>query len=191
MGKLSSEQQLFLNSGKGESKMKKGYSLLELLVVLSIIALILVITTVSLGQAYRKLSREAQLTAVVEKVFYAICEARRRGAVDDYIVMIKYEDRTFQVFKDNDLDGQPDGDTFPILSVGIPSNIAVKLNETDVERVGDWYSMDAAFFTLRTKEEGQQTLRFLTIHSNLDISFSIDKVSRTIRIRNSLPTILD
>ncbi len=169
--------------------MKKGYSLVELLVSLSIIAIILAIATININLVYRRLSRESQITNVVEQVYYLLSEARKRGFIDDNIVFIKYQNRKFEAFIDKNGDGVQDTGTTFYISVTVPSNIAVRINNYAVSSLSDFYTLDGIFAKKTGNSSGIPIFNFS--NSNMTIDFTIDEVAKRIQIINSYPKIVE
>lgn len=165
---------------------KNGYTLVEMLTVLLIISFILGISAVIYNGYAKHLENDAKLTNLSENLFFLLVDARRRGFFGDNIICVKYENRTFSYFIDNNVDRTPD-DGIIFNSVTIPDDIKITINDKDLSNLNDLYTFEGLFVQYKRDENGIPY--FSNKYRNLKIELSIDKNKKIVQLDNSYPEI--
>lgn len=173
---------------------RSGYTLTEMIIAMLIIALILGIATPIVYNLAKNLPAEAKLTSVSQKLFFLLSDARREGFNGNSIVCIKYEDREFLAFIDNDFDGQTDkkdnnGKEEYIARFDFRdsdySGMIFKFNGSEVTRITDLYTIDGIFVKHLSGSN------FDVSYSNCTFEFSLQGKSVFVKIEDSYPKIIE
>ncbi|MGC8902662.1 MAG: pilus assembly FimT family protein [Fervidobacterium sp.] len=166
----------------------KGYTFTELMVAILLISLLMAISIPLYYKMSSVLPKEAKLLNVSQKFFFLLSDARKTGFNGSDVVCIKYENRTFSSFVDNDLDGTPDNQV-SISSLSLNDKdyqeIIVKLNGKEVQSITDLYTVDGIF--VRKDKSNTMSLDY----SNATFEFVIGDKSIAIIIEDSYPKILE
>ncbi|HOJ94388.1 MAG TPA: prepilin-type N-terminal cleavage/methylation domain-containing protein, partial [Fervidobacterium nodosum] len=127
---------------------KLGYTLSELLISMMIISILALISVPIYYRMAKILPEEAKLTTAAQKLFFLLSDSRKNGFVQNNVVCIKYENRTFSSFIDNDFDGNPDENkiiSFFSLNTEDTKDIKVKFNNQEISSIKDFYTVDGIF----------------------------------------------
>ncbi|MDK2886706.1 MAG: hypothetical protein PWP54_1269 [Thermosipho sp. (in: thermotogales)] len=160
---------------------KSGFSLVEVLTVLIIMAIIFGLVYGMFTVVYIKLSNQAKLNNSIQRVFYLFVSTRREAFLKDQVMCIKYENKKFSSFVDNNLDGVSDNGNEVI--VEIPDQIDVYIDNLIVNNI-NIYSRDGMFLKL---SKGAFTFDY----SNMEIKLQLNEEYKIMKVTNSLPEILE
>lgn len=162
---------------------RKGFTILELLLVLSVVAIIFYLGYFSYYSIYNYVKIQAQLNASVQNLFFLLVDARREAVVRDVPVCVKFDGNTFFVFPDADLDGTPDGNTISSFTIGDSVEVFLKdANNEDHFENFEFYTYEGLF--LKKEDE-------IVSYQNFEINLFIKGFSKTLRVENSLPEVLE
>jgi len=167
---------------------KRGYTLTEVLISIILISFLFAISTPLYYRMAYTLPSEAKLTSVSQKLFFLLSDARKRGFLGSDVVCIKYSNRTFETFIDNDLNGVSDNGQILSnidLSDKDYKDIVLVFNDQQVDQITDLYTVDGIF---AKKTSGN--ILDLT-YSNATFQFALDGKTITVRLENSLPKITE
>lgn len=166
---------------------KQGYTLTEVLVSIILISFMLAIATPAFYRMATTLPKEATLTELSQKLFYLLSDARKTSVLSNDIVCIKYSNKVFQTFVDNNLDEIPDDNkiisTFNFSSANYN---AVKFYFNNVEITNSnvtMYVVDGIF--VRKVSNNQID----TSYSNSQFKFTMGEKSIVIKLDRSFPII--
>ncbi|MBO8161232.1 MAG: prepilin-type N-terminal cleavage/methylation domain-containing protein [Thermosipho sp. (in: Bacteria)] len=160
---------------------KSGFSLIEVLVVLTIIAIISGIAYGMYSGIYVALSNRSKLTNSIQRVFYIFVSARREAFLKNNILCIKYEDKKFSYFTDNDLDGISDNGNEVVTEIA--DDVTVLFDNKNINSI-KIYTFDGMFLKYSNNS-------FSFDYSNMEIKFQLNKEYQILKITNSLPEILE
>ncbi|SHH28977.1 pilus assembly FimT family protein [Thermosipho atlanticus] len=160
---------------------KSGFTLVELLIVLVITAIALGFVYGLYTTVYVKLSNQARLDNTIQRIYYLFVSTRREAFLKNQIFCIKYANKKFSSFVDNDLDGVSDNGNE--VTVEIPDEITVYINGSITNDI-KIYSRDALFLKFFNDS-------FSSEYSNMEIKLQLDQDEKVLKITNSLPEILE
>jgi len=168
--------------------LRNGYTFVEMLIAIGIIAMILGISTPVIYNMTRELPMEAKLTSLSQKLFFMLSDARREGFNSDSVVCIRYANRAFYTFIDKDFNGIPDDGKY-LSSFDFNSeeykDVVFKFNNTKVDSIQDLYTVDGLFVKYTSDNIFDLT------YSNCTFEFSYgDKIVQVI-IENSYPKLVE
>ncbi|WP_448376930.1 pilus assembly FimT family protein [Fervidobacterium sp.] len=168
--------------------LREGYTFIEMLIAIVIIATILGISTPVFYRLARNLPAEAKLTSLSQKLFFLLSDARREGFNSNSVVCIKYDTKAFFAFIDNDFNRLPDDGKY-ISSFEFKDKeyegVIFKFNGAQVTSIQDLYTIDGIF----TKHISD--FIFDLTYSNCTFEFSYGDKSVQIEINNSYPKIIE
>lgn len=166
----------------------KGYTFTELMIAILLISLLMAISIPLYYRMTSTLPYEAKLLSVSQKLFFLLSDARKTGFNGDNVVCIKYENRTFSSFIDNNLDGIPDN-KMVLSSFSLKDKdyqeIVVKFNGKEIQSLTDLYTVDGIF--VRKDQSNTMNLDY----SNTTFEFVLGKKSVNIIIENSYPKLVE
>ncbi|MCX7653811.1 MAG: prepilin-type N-terminal cleavage/methylation domain-containing protein [Fervidobacterium sp.] len=167
--------------------MRKGYTLTEVIISVILISLIFAISVPVYYRMSTILPSEAQLVSVAQKLLFLLSDARKLGFLGNDVICIKYSNRIFETFVDNDLNAQPDNNK-PISKIDLTvrdyENITLTFNGQQVTQISDLYTVDGVF----AKKVGN-TLDLT--YSNATFQFLLQGQSIRVVIEDSLPKIIE
>ncbi|MBT1247967.1 MULTISPECIES: prepilin-type N-terminal cleavage/methylation domain-containing protein [unclassified Thermosipho (in: thermotogales)] len=155
---------------------RKGFSLIEVLIVITIISVLMGIGYVGFEVVYKNTTINSKLSGITQNLFYLLVDARRGAVIKNRIHCIKFENGKFSSFVDEDLDGISDDGKKSEFS--LEDSMEVYLNGNKVNNFLI-YTYDGFFL----KNIGGY---LNTDYSNLEIEIKLEK-SKKIIIENSLP----
>ncbi|QTA37289.1 prepilin-type N-terminal cleavage/methylation domain-containing protein [Thermosipho ferrireducens] len=156
----------------------KGFTLIEILIVLVIISIISGIFFLNANEIFVRLSSEAKLINLQENIYFLLSLARKES-VDTQPIKIEYKNHKIRVFKDTNLDGIPDSSI--ITEIKVPDNIEIIFNGISVTEINDMYAIDGIF----TKYIGNY--KFDLSYQNCEFKVKDSRSQKIIKIINSLP----
>lgn len=167
---------------------RRGYTLTEVLISIILISTIFAISIPLYYRMARVLPSEAKLTSISQKLFFLLSDARKRGFLGSDVVCIKYSNRTFEAFIDNDLNGVSDDgqilSKFDFTGKDY-ENVVFTFNNQQVNQITDLYTTDGIF----AKKLSGNVLDL--VYSNATFQFTLEGKTITIRLENSLPKIIE
>lgn len=162
---------------------KNGFTLTELLITILIISIILSISYVNFGTIYKNYSLEGKLNGVTQNLLFLFIDARINSIITDSVICIKYENGTFNSFKDMDLDGNPDTNSNFLSSFSLDDKMKIFFNNIETNSFLI-YTFDGVFFK---NNSGKLDPEF----SNSKIKIMLDSKFKILKIENSLPKIVE
>ncbi len=167
---------------------KRGYTLMEVLISIILISVIFAISMPLYYRMARVLPSEAKLASISEKLFFLLSDARKRGFLGSDVVCIKYSNRTFEAFIDNDLNGVSDDgqvlSKFDLTGTDY-EKVVFTFNNQQVDQITDLYTTDGIF----AKKTSGNILDL--VYSNATFQFTLDGKVITIKLEDSLPKIIE
>jgi len=166
-----------------------GYTLVEILIAILLIAIIMGISTPVISKMAQNLPVEAKLTSLSQKLFFLLSDARREGFIGNSVVCIKYENKTFYAFIDNDFNGIPDDGKY-ISSFEFKNKdyegVVFKFNSMEVSKIQDLYTIDGLFVKYLSDSK-----LFDITYSNCTFEFSYGDKSVQVLIQDSYPKLIE
>jgi len=168
--------------------LRTGYTLVETLIAILLIAIIMGISTPVISKMAQKLPIEAKLTSLSQKLFFLLSDARREGFIGNSVVCIKYENKKFYAFIDNDFNGIPDDGKY-ISSFEFENKdyegVVFKFNDEEVSEIKDLYTIDGLFVKYLSGPVFDLT------YSNCTFEFSYGGKSVQVVIQDSYPKLIE
>lgn len=166
---------------------RQGYTLTEVLVSIILISFMLAIATPVFYRMATILPKEAALTGLSQRLFYLLSDARKTSVLSNDIICVKYSNKVFQTFVDNNLDGVPDDNkiisTFNFSSADY-NEVKFYFNNGEITTGSiNIYVVDGIFIRKVTDNQIDTT------YSNSQFKFSLGEKSVVVRLDRSLPII--
>ncbi|ODN30481.1 pilus assembly FimT family protein [Fervidobacterium thailandense] len=173
-------------------KVRKGYTMTELMVGLVIIAIVLGISIPALYILATRLPTEATITTASERVLFLLADGRLLSISAEQPVKFRFSKISngflFQVFVDKELDGVPD-DPNSVKEARLTTTedrsygeMKILFNGLELSNLEDFYIYDGVFIKYAQQNSS-------TEYSNYRIDFVLRNLRRSIVIRDSMPKI--